>query len=179
VETTHLAECHEPLLKLLEDLRVTGAKVAREHYHCRGFVAHHNTDLWRGAAPVDTAIHGLWTLGGAWLSRHIYEHYDFSRDTEYLKAYYPTLKQAALFFVDFLTEDQDGYLSTCPAISFDESFVKKDGTPGRLTVGPTMDNQILRTISSGVHYEKVSSFIYCCVDAHPGIGRRPHDAASL
>ncbi len=146
VETGNLAECHQPLLMLLEDLRVTGTKVAKEHYNCRGFVAHHNTDLWRGSAPVDTAIHGLWTTGGAWLTRHIYEHYDFSRDTEYLKKYYPTIKQAALFFVDFLTEDQDGYLSTCPAISFEESFRKKDGTPGRLTYGPTMDNQILRDL---------------------------------
>lgn len=145
-ETTHLAECHEPLLALLEDLRVTGREVAREHYQCRGFVAHHNTDLWRGAAPVDTAIHGLWPMGGAWLCRHIWEHYDFSRDIAYLRQSYPTLKEAAEFFVDYLTLDRDGYLSTCPAISFEQTFVKPDGTPGRLTYGPTMDNQILRDL---------------------------------
>lgn len=146
VETTNLAECHEPLLALLEDLRVTGRTVAREHYNCRGFVAHHNTDLWRGAAPVDTAIHGLWTMGGAWLCRHVWEHYDYSRDVDYLRRGYPTMKEAAEFFVDFLTPDQDGYLSTCPAISFEQGFKKKDGTIGRMTYGPTMDNQILRDL---------------------------------
>lgn len=148
VETTNLAECHEPLLALLEDLRHTGRRVAREHYGCRGFVAHHNTDLWRGAAPVDTAIHGLWTLGSAWLSRHIWEHYDFSRDLDYLRSAYPTMRDAARFYEDFLTEDPDGYLATCPAISFEQTFRKPDGTVGRLTYGPTMDNQILRDFFS-------------------------------
>ena len=143
VETTNLAECHQPLLALLEDLRVTGRKTAREHYRCGGFVAHHNTDFWRGAAPVDTAIHGLWPMGGAWLCRHIWEHYDFSRDVDYLRQYYPTMKEAAEFFVDYLTLDRDGYLSTCPAISFEQTFVLPNGTQGRLTYGPTMDNQIL------------------------------------
>ena len=145
-ETTNLPECHEPLLTLIEDLRVTGRKVAREHYKCRGFVAHHNTDLWRGSAPVDTAIHGLWPMGGAWLSRHIWEHYDFSRDIDYLRQYYPTMKEAAEFFIDYLTSDKEGYLSTCPAISFEQTFVKPDGVEGRLTYGPTMDNQILRDL---------------------------------
>lgn len=146
VENTNLAECHEPLLALLQDLRVTGRKVAKEHYDCGGFVAHHNTDLWRGAAPVDTAIHGQWTLGGAWLCRHIWEHYDFSRDIDYLRKYYPTMKESAQFFVDFLIEDKDGFLSTCPAISFEQTFKKPDGTVGRLTYSPTMDNQILRDL---------------------------------
>lgn len=148
VETTALPECHEPLLSLLEDLRVTGRRVAKEHYDCRGFVAHHNTDLWRGAAPVDTAIHGLWTMGSAWLCRHIWEHYDFSRDMSYLREAYPTMKEAASFYEDFLIEGPDGYLATCPAISFEQSFQKIDGTAGRLTYAPTMDNQILRDLFS-------------------------------
>ncbi|WP_419194867.1 glycosyl hydrolase family 95 catalytic domain-containing protein [Novipirellula herctigrandis] len=147
-ETTNLAECHEPLLALIEDVRVTGRKVAREHYKCGGFVVHHNTDLWRGAAPVDTSIHGLWTLGGAWLSRHIWEHYDFSRDVEFLRKSYPTMREAAEFFVDYLTQDKDGYLSTCPAISFEQTFILADGRKGRLTYGPTMDNQILYDLFS-------------------------------
>jgi alpha-L-fucosidase 2 len=144
VETTNLPECHEPLLALLEDLKVTGVKVAREHYNCRGFVAHHNTDLWRGAAPVDTSIHGLWAMGSAWLTRHIWEHYDFSRDLDYLAKAYPTMKEAALFYQDFLIEDPDGNLGSCPAIAFETDFTKADGTVGRLTYSPTMDNQILR-----------------------------------
>ncbi len=85
-------------------------------------------------------------MGAAWLSRHVYEHYDFSCDMDYLRQSYPTIKEAALFFVDFLTVDQDGYLSTCPAISFEQGFRKTDGTVGRLTYGPTMDNQILRDL---------------------------------
>ena len=145
-ETTNLAECHKPLLALLEDLRSTGKRVAKQHYNCRGFVAHHNTDLWRGAAPVDTAIHGQWTMGGAWLCRHLWEHYDFSRDKEFLRQSYPTMREAAEFFLDYLTVDRDGYLSTCPAISFEQNFRKPDGTVGRLTYGPTMDNQILRDL---------------------------------
>ncbi|EMI52938.1 glycoside hydrolase family 95 protein, partial [Rhodopirellula sallentina] len=148
VETTALPECHEPLLALLEDLRVTGRRVATEHYGCRGFVAHHNTDLWRGAAPVDTAIHGLWPMGSAWLCRHIWEHYDFSRNRDYLRDAYPTMKEAALFYEDYLIEGPDGHLATCPAISFEQTFRKKDGTLGRLTYAPTMDNQILRDLFS-------------------------------
>lgn len=145
-ETAALAECHKPLLQLLEDLRITGRRVAKEHYNARGFVAHHNTDLWRGAAPVDTSVHGLWTLGSAWLTRHIWEHYDFSRDEAYLREAYATLKEAALFYQDFLIEGPDGYLATSPAISFEQTFIKPDGTVGRLTYAPTMDNQILRDL---------------------------------
>lgn len=145
VENCNLAECHEPLL---EDLRVTGAEVAREHYQCRGFVAHHNTDLWRGAAPVDTSIHGLWPMGSAWLCRHIWEHSDFSRDLDYLRRSYPTMKESAQFYLDYLTVDGDGFLATCPPISFEQDLQKPDGTQGRLCSGPMMDNQILHDLFS-------------------------------
>ncbi len=148
VETTNLAECHEPLLALLDDLKETGTRVAREHYGCRGFVAHHNTDLWRGAAPVDTPFHGLWAMGSAWLCRHIVEHYDFSRDVGFLASAYPTLREAALFYEDFLTEGPDGFLVSCPAISWEQSFLLPDGEEGRLTYGPTMDNEILHDFFS-------------------------------
>ena len=147
-ETCNLAECHEPLLQMVEELRETGARTAKVHYDCRGFVVHHNTDLWRGAAPVDRTSTGMWPVGAAWLCRHLWEHYDFSRDMEYLKRAYPTMKDAALFFVDFLIEDEQGHLVTCPAISFEQAFIKPDGNPGRLCLGPTMDMQILRDLFS-------------------------------
>lgn len=147
-ETCNLAECHEPLLRLVEELRAPGRATAGIHYNCRGFVTHHNTDLWRGTAPVDRTSTGMWPMGAAWLSRHLWEHYDFSRDTEYLKRAYPTIKEAAEFFLDYLIEDENGYLVTCPAISFEQGFLRPNGSHGRLCMGPTMDMQILRDLFS-------------------------------
>ncbi|SIT02757.1 alpha-L-fucosidase 2 [Zobellia uliginosa] len=146
VESANLAECHEPLFELLYDLRETGAKVAREHYGCRGFVAHHNTDLWRAATPVDGATWGLWTFGGAWLTRHLWESYQYSQNKEFLKKVYPIMKEASLFFFDFLSEGNDGYLVTSPSVSFEQSYRLPNGKEGRLAEGPTMDNQILRDL---------------------------------
>ena len=148
VETCNLAECHEPLLRLVEELREPGRRTAKTHYNCRGFVVHHNTDLWRGTAPVDGAVWGLWPMGAAWLCHHLWEHYDFGRDKKFLEKAYPTMKEAAEFFVDFLTKDQNGRLVTCPAISFEQGFRMSDGKVGRLCMGPTMDMQILRALFS-------------------------------
>ena len=145
-ETCNLAECHEPLLRLVENLREPGRRTAKVHYNCRGFVAHHNTDLWLGTAPVDGATWGLWPMGAAWLSRHLWEHYDFSRDRRDLERAYPTLKEAAEFFVDYLVEDVNGNLLTSPAISFEQGFKAPDGSQGRLCMGPAMDMQILRDL---------------------------------
>lgn len=147
-EGANLSECHNPVFELIKDLHKTGAKVAKEHYNCRGFVVHHNTDLWRGAAPVDGSKWGLWTFGGAWLTRHLWEHYQYTLDKDFLKEYYPIMKDASLFFFDFLTEDDEGYLVTTPTVSFEQSYEKPNGETGRLTAGPTMDNQILRDLFS-------------------------------
>jgi len=146
VETANLAECHEPLLRLVDELRGPGAKTAKSHYGCRGFVAHHNTDLWRGTAPVDGAAWGLFPTGAAWLSRHVWEHYAFSRDKDFLRRAYPILKESAEFFVDFLIDDENGRLVTSPSLSFEQGFRMPDGTKGRLCMGPTMDEQILRDL---------------------------------
>ncbi len=146
VESSNLSQTHQPLFDLLEGLHETGAKVARTHYGCRGFVAHHNTDLWRGAAPVDGANWGLWTQGGAWLTRHILEHYEYTLDESFLEKYYPIMKDASLFFFDFLSRGGDEYLVTSPAVSFEQSYRRADGQDGRLCEGPTMDNQILRDL---------------------------------
>src|SRR6185312_7300854 len=108
-----------------------------EQYGCRGWVVHHNTDLWRGAAPINN-IDGIWPTGGAWLCYHLWEHYLFTGDKQFLARTYPVLKQASLFFVDYLVKDpKSGKLVTSP------SFSPEQGT---MCVGPTMDHQIIRAL---------------------------------
>jgi alpha-L-fucosidase 2 len=140
-EVTNLAECHEPLFDMLDDLAITGARTAQAHYNARGWVLHHNTDLWRGAAPINASNHGIWPTGGAWLCQHLWEHYQFSRDRAFLKKRaYPLMKAAALFFVDFLVEDPrtpESWLITTPSNSPEQ---------GGLVAGPTMDHQIIREL---------------------------------
>jgi alpha-L-fucosidase 2 len=136
-EVCNLGECHEPLFDFIDDLAASGARTAREQYGCRGWVAHHNTDLWRGTAPIN-GIDGVWPTGGAWLCQHLWEHYLFTGDTKFLARAYPDLKQAALFFVDYLVKDpQTGWLVTSPSYSPEQ---------GELTMGPTMDNQLVRAL---------------------------------
>jgi alpha-L-fucosidase 2 len=139
VEETNLSECHLPLFDALKDLAQSGAITAREHYGARGWVVHHNFDLWRGAAPINASNHGIWQTGGAWLSTHLWEHYLFTGDTEFLSATaYPLMKGAALFFVDALVKDpKTGFLYTGPSNSPEQ---------GGLVMGPTMDREIVRTL---------------------------------
>ncbi|HMF32665.1 MAG TPA: glycoside hydrolase family 95 protein, partial [Candidatus Lokiarchaeia archaeon] len=142
-EACNLAECHEPLFDLLEDLREHGRKVARAYYNCGGFVVHHNTDLWRVATPVGVAPrHQAWPMGAAWLCQHLWEHYAFGLDQNFLSRVYPTMKEAAEFFLDFLTEDSDGYLVTCPSTSPENCFRFKRHTCG-ISKASTMDIAIL------------------------------------
>ena len=138
-EPTNLAECHVPLFDMLSDVSVTGREVARVHYGARGWVLHHNTDLWRGAAPINAADHGIWPTGGAWLSQHLWWHYQFGGDRQFLAAKaYPILREAALFFVDTLVEDeQTGWLIS-PLSNSPEN--------GGLVPAPSMDHQIIREL---------------------------------
>ena len=139
-EITNLAECTEPLIKMVEDLAVTGQNVAKEHYNLNGWVAHHNTDIWRGAAPINNANHGIWPTGGAWLSQHVWWHYQFSGDVEYLKnTAYPVLKEAATFFAKYLVPDPKNpeWLVSGPSNSPEL---------GGLVMAPTMDHQIIREL---------------------------------
>ncbi|MCF7957694.1 MAG: glycoside hydrolase N-terminal domain-containing protein [Phycisphaerae bacterium] len=144
-EMTNLAECHEPLFSALQDLSVTGDNVAKEHYGARGWVVHHNFDLWRGAAPINNANHGIWVVGGAWMCQHLWWHYDFGRDKEYLKnTAYPLMKNAAIFFVDYLIEDprnDKGWLISGPSNSPENQG---------LVMGPTMDHQVIRNLFANV-----------------------------
>ncbi len=142
-EIGNLSECHEPFFDLIEDLTISGARAAKRQYGARGWVVHHNTDLWRGAAPINN-VDGFWPTGGAWLCHHLWEHYLFTGDKKFLeKRAYPAMKSASLFFVDFLIKDpKTGYLVTSPSHSPEQT------PPGRplFTVGPTMDNQLIRSL---------------------------------
>ena len=145
-EVTNLAECHEPLFDLVEELREPGRRTARAHYGARGFVAHHNTDLWRAATPVDGARWGLWPMGGAWLATHLFEHYAFGGDRAFLRKAYPVLKEASEFLLDFLVEDEQGRLVTNPSHSPENAFLDEKGNEGVLCVGATMDFGIIREL---------------------------------
>lgn len=133
-EVTNLSETHLPLFNMVRDLSQTGAKTAREMYGCRGWVAHHNTDLWRIAGCVDFAAAGMWPSGGAWIAQHLWQHYLFTGDKAFLRDYYPALKGTALFLLDFLVEHP----------TYHQWVVSPSVSPehGPITAGCTMDNQL-------------------------------------
>jgi alpha-L-fucosidase 2 len=139
----NLGECVEPVLRMVEDLAITGARTARTCYGARGWMAHHNTDLWRATAPIDGPLWGLWPCGGAWLCQTLWDHYEYHPDEAFLRRIYPLLKGASLFFLDTLVEDPKGRgLVTSPSIS-----PENDHHPGAsLCAGPAMDRQIVRDL---------------------------------
>ena len=138
-ELTGLAETHEPLFAALGDLAVSGAETAREHYRARGWVLHHNFDLWRGTAPINHSNHGIWPTGGAWLCQDLWQHYLYGGDKQFLReTAYPLMKGASEFFLDALVESPDGeWLISGPSNSPET---------GGLVMGPTMDHQIIRNL---------------------------------
>jgi alpha-L-fucosidase 2 len=142
-EPTNLAECHEPLIRMVTELIENGSRTAQAHYGAGGWVCHHNTDLWRATAPIDGPLWGFWPTGGAWLCTHLWNHYEFSGDKEFLSRVYPVMKGAAQFFVETLIEEpKHKWLVTCPTISPENIH------PGGVAIcaGPTMDMQILRDL---------------------------------
>jgi alpha-L-fucosidase 2 len=142
-EPTDLAPCVEPLIAMVADLAVTGAKTAKVMYNARGWVAHHNTDLWRATAPIDGAKFGVWPTGGAWLCKHVWDHYDYGRDRAYLTRVYPLMRGSARFFLDTLVVDPKfGVLVTNPSISPENNH----GHGSSLAAGPTMDQAIVRDL---------------------------------
>ncbi len=137
-EVTNLSECTGPLFDLIHDLSISGSKTAQDLYHAHGWVLHHNTDLWRGTAPINN-IDGIWPTGGAWLCSHLWEHYLFTGDKDFLRTTaYPLMKGASQFFVDSLVKDPNtGALVTCPSFSPEQ---------GDLCAGPAMDMQLIRAL---------------------------------
>jgi len=142
-EPCNLAECHEPLIRAVTELVETGSRTAKINYGAKGWVCHHNMDLWRATAPIDAAFYGLWPCGGAWLCQHLWYHYEFHPDKEYLAKVYPTMKGSAEFFLDTLVEHpKHKWLVTCPSMSPELGHPKGASTCD----GPTMDMQIIRDL---------------------------------
>jgi len=144
-EETNLSELTEPLVHLIKDLSITGQESASKMYNARGWMAHHNTDIWRISGQVDKAFYGIFPTGGAWLTQHLWEHYLFTGDKKFLADIYPVLRGAAMYFVDALQEEPDHHwLVVSPSMSPEHTFLT-DKTVGNisLTEGTTMDNQIV------------------------------------
>ncbi|MBQ2823070.1 MAG: glycoside hydrolase family 95 protein [Oscillospiraceae bacterium] len=151
-EIQNLPECHTALFDHIERMRENGRVTAREMYRCKGAVCHHNTDIWGDTAPQDKWLPGtLWSMGLAWLCLHIYEHYLFTGDKDFLAEKYDTLKEAAEFFVDYLIEDDKGRLITSPSVSPENTYITKDGAYGTICQGPSMDSQILNCLFKAVY----------------------------
>lgn len=150
-ENCNLSECHTPLFDLIERMRPNGRVTAKTMYNCKGFVCHHNTDLWGDTAPQDLWMPAtIWPMGSAWLCLHIYEHYLYTLDKDFLAEKYPTLKECAEFFVDYLVEDKNGRLVTSPSVSPENTYLTESGTKGSLCIGPSMDSQIIYVLFTDV-----------------------------
>jgi alpha-L-fucosidase 2 len=150
-EVGNLSELHQPLFDLIDMLRTpgsgTGQTVAQVYYHSAGFMAHHNTDIWGDAVPIDGYRWGIWPMGAAWLTLHAWDHYDYTGDRAFLAARaYPLLKANVEFFLDYLTPDGHGHLVTGPSLSPENSYKLPDGSEHSLVMGPTMDIEILRAL---------------------------------
>jgi len=146
-ENTNLTELNEPFIQMVRELGQTGRQTAKDMYGARGWVVHHNTDIWRINGAIDGSFWGMWPMGGAWLSQHLYGKYEFSGDKEYLKTVYPTIKDAALFFMDFLTEEPEHkWLVVSPSISPENEPKGHKGSS--IAAGTTMDNQLVFDIFS-------------------------------
>ena len=155
---TSLSDCELPFFDLLERCYERGRQAAREMYGCRGYVLHHNTDIWGDAAPQDAWIPATyWVLGAAWMATHIIEHYEYTMDKAFLERYYYLMHEAALFFVDYLVPSQEAglaedgkpYLIINPSLSPENSYVTKTGEVGAFTPGCEMDNMILEHLFKG------------------------------
>lgn len=158
-ETCNLSECHLPLFDLIERMRPNGSQTARRMYGCEGFVAHHNTDLWGDTAPQDIYMPAtIWPMGAAWLCLHLWEHYAFTQDAAFLSRAYGTMKDAARFLLDFMTESPDGTLVTNPSVSPENTYRLPNGEKGTLCIGASMDSQI------------VDELFWACIEASRLLG---------
>lgn len=144
---TNLSECHLPMIDMIREASVDGAKTAKNLYNSRGWMAHHNLDIWRTTWMVGgSGLYSLFQVGGAWLCQHIWDQYEFTKDLNFLNANYDLLKNASLFYLDNLQKDNEGYLVTIPSESFENGFIKPDGTTGWACVGSAQDMQIIRAL---------------------------------
>lgn len=151
-ESCNLSECHLPLFDLLERVCENGKITAKEMYGIdKGFVCHHNTDIWGDTAPQDLWMPAtIWPMGGAWLALHIFEHYEYTQDKEFLAEKYHIMKEAAEFFTEYLIEDGERRLVTCPSVSPENTYLTDKGVKGSLCMGPSMDSQIITVLFTDV-----------------------------
>jgi alpha-L-fucosidase 2 len=147
-EVTNLSECHMPLFDMLKDLSINGVKTAKAYYNARGWVLHHNTDLWRGTAPVDAARYGMWPMGGSWLCQHIWEHYLYTGDVEFLREYYPIMKGSAQFLLDIMdVEPKHNWLVVPFSVSPEQGYFVSDNEEEMfLSSSTTMNVGIIRDL---------------------------------
>lgn len=150
-EKCNLSECHLPLFDHMERMKPNGENTARKMYGCKGWVAHHNTDIWGDTAPQDMWMPAtIWPMSAAWLSLHIWEHYEYSGDKEFLRNKYHLIKDAGEFFKGYLMEDEKGYLVTGPSTSPENTYILPSGESGTVCIGPTMDNEILYELFTAI-----------------------------
>ncbi|MDE5853656.1 MAG: glycoside hydrolase family 95 protein [Ruminococcus sp.] len=151
-ESCNLSECHLPLFELLERVCKNGKITAKEMYGInKGYVCHHNTDIWGDTAPQDLYMPAtIWVTGGAWLALHVFEHYEYTLDKDFLEEKYHLLKESAEFFLNYLIEDNEGRLVTCPSVSPENTYLTDKGVKGCLCIGPSMDSQIITVLFNDV-----------------------------
>jgi alpha-L-fucosidase 2 len=146
-EVCNLSDCDQPLFDMIKDISVTGAETAKDYYGCDGWVTHHNIDLWRGTAPVDAARFGMWPVGGVWLCQHLWEHYAFTGDLQFLKEYYPVMKGAAKFILELMVEEPKHHWLVTPfSMSPEHGYYDKEGNLCFLSPSPTMDVALIREL---------------------------------
>ncbi len=147
-EVANLSDCHAPLFDMLNRMLPRGKEVAKQMYNCRGFVCHHNTDLWADCCPTDRNLgSSYWPLGGAWLALHLWDHYDYTRDKLFLAdTAWPILKESSTFFLDFLVENNKGQKVISPSLSPENAYRLPNGQVGTLCEGCTMDTAILQML---------------------------------
>ena len=146
-DRTNLSELQTPLFDLIDSTRAAGAVTAKKYYNARGFVVHHNTDIWGDSIPVDHVQAGVWAMGAAWMVWHLWDHFEYTGDMEFLRERaYPRLREIGEFLLDYLAESPDGYLVTGPSQSPENQFKLPDGSKASLCMAPAMDTQITRAI---------------------------------
>lgn len=152
-EKSDLGELHIPLIEHLKKMVVNGKKVAKEMYGCRGFCCHHNTDIWGDCGPQDQSVGAtIWPMGGAWLALHLLEHFEYTQDQRFLHEYFNVYQEAVLFFTDYMVQNEFGQWVTGPSVSPENMYITKNNEVGTLTMGPTMDIEIIRELFSGYLY---------------------------
>lgn len=148
----NLPEFNKPLINLVQGIRENGRKTAQVHYNARGFTSHHNVDIWCQTTPVGSigrrgsSVYAFWNMSSGWFCRHVFEHYEYTGDLEFLSSQgYPTMKEAAFFYLDLLTRDKDGYLVMCPSTSPENTFYY-NGKPCTISVTTTMTMSIIKDL---------------------------------